>query len=117
MILRRILLALVFLSGASASAVEPVTAADARKPTWAAATPVTAQTLQRLRGGSDAGTPTTQTSLEGSVGQNQAVNVSSGQNVINGGAFANMSGVPVVIQNSGSNVLIQNATVVNVTVR
>jgi hypothetical protein len=34
-------------------------------------------------------------------------------NVISGGSFANSSGLPVVIQNSGANVLIQNATVIN----
>jgi hypothetical protein len=33
--------------------------------------------------------------------------------VIQGGSFANMSGIPIVVQNSGANVLIQNATVIN----
>jgi hypothetical protein len=33
--------------------------------------------------------------------------------VIDAGSFANMSGIPVVIQNTGANVLIQNSTVVN----
>jgi hypothetical protein len=52
--------------------------------------------------------------LSGTVTDNSAVNVVTGNNVINGGSFANSSGLPTVIQNSGSNVLIQNATIVNV---
>jgi hypothetical protein len=35
-------------------------------------------------------------------------------NWIGGGAFGNAAGLPMVIQNSGNSVLIQNATVVNV---
>jgi hypothetical protein len=34
--------------------------------------------------------------------------------VIAGGSFSNASGLPTVIQNTGANVLIQNATIVNV---
>lgn len=52
--------------------------------------------------------------LAGTVAGNAAVDVSSGGNFIGGGAFANASGLPTVIQNTGSNVLIQNATVINV---
>jgi hypothetical protein len=44
---------------------------------------------------------------------NTAVNVVTGSNSIDAGSFANMQGIPVVIQNSGANVLIQNATIVN----
>jgi hypothetical protein len=51
--------------------------------------------------------------LGGTVGNNSATNVSSGMNIIDNGSFANASGLPVVIQNSGANVLIQNATVIN----
>ena len=38
-------------------------------------------------------------------------------NSIDGGALANASGVPIVIQNSGANVLIQNATIINLQMR
>jgi hypothetical protein len=41
------------------------------------------------------------------------VNVVSGTNTIGMGAFANMSGLPLVVQNSGANVLIQNAVILN----
>jgi hypothetical protein len=47
------------------------------------------------------------------VANNSATNVVTGSNVIDAGSFANMSGIPVVIQNSGANVLIQNATIIN----
>ena len=52
--------------------------------------------------------------VEGAVGGNQASNLSTGSNAISSGAFANSSGLPLVIQNSGNNVLIQNSTIVNV---
>ena len=67
--------------------------------------------LEHERGRAD--TVLTDTKLNGDVAQNSAVNVNTGSNTIDAGSFANMSGIPVVIQNSGANVLIQNATVVN----
>ena len=69
--------------------------------------------LDSYRGGSY--TEINNTSLsKGVVQDNTAVNVASGMNSISGGSFANASGLPIVIQNSGSNVLIQNSTIVNV---
>jgi hypothetical protein len=53
------------------------------------------------------------TRLTGAVSGNAAANIATGANVIQSGSFANASGIPIVIQNSGANVLIQNATVVN----
>jgi len=70
--------------------------------------------LERLdheRGRAD--TVLNDTKLNGDVANNSAVNVNTGSNTIDAGSFANMSGIPVVIQNSGANVLIQNATVIN----
>jgi hypothetical protein len=52
--------------------------------------------------------------LSGSVANNSTVNVVSGNNLISDGSFTNANGLPMVIQNSGSNVLIQNATIFNV---
>lgn len=52
--------------------------------------------------------------LKGVVADNEAINVATGSNLISDGAFTNASGMPMVIQNSGNNVLIQNATIVNV---
>lgn len=51
---------------------------------------------------------------DGSVSGNVAHDNVTGQNVIDGGSFANAAGITTVIQNSGNNVLIQNGTAVNV---
>ena len=51
--------------------------------------------------------------LAGTTADNTASHVSTGHNAISAGAFANMSGMPVVIQNSGANVLIQSAVILN----
>ena len=40
------------------------------------------------------------TRLNGDVANNSAVNVNTGSNTIDAGSFANMSGIPVVIQNA-----------------
>lgn len=77
--------------------------------------PLPADKLDNQRGGTD--TVTTQATLSGSVADNTARNVVTGNNVIDNGAFANMSGLPMVIQNTGANVLIQNATVINLQMR
>lgn len=52
--------------------------------------------------------------LHGTVADNAAVNTLSGSNIVSDGAFSSASGLPTVIQNSGNNVLIQNATILNV---
>jgi hypothetical protein len=68
-----------------------------------------------LLDGARGGTDTTEIDMHitGSVSGNSATNVSSGANVITNGSFANMAGIPLVVQNTGANVLIQNATVIN----
>ena len=72
---------------------------------------VTSERLGRTSGKDD--TMHSEAVLGGTVGNNTAVNTVSGNNVIDSGSFANAQGLPMVIQNSGSNVLIQNATVIN----
>ena len=74
--------------------------------------PLQAGQLDDLRGGFDLVKNDMQ--LGSTVSGNSAVNVLSGNNAIADGAFTNASGLPMVIQNSGSNVAIQNATIVNV---
>jgi hypothetical protein len=66
--------------------------------------------LARQRGGTDT---RNDARIDGAVAANTAVNVATGANSIDAGSFANMAGIPVVIQNSGANVLIQNATIIN----
>jgi hypothetical protein len=51
--------------------------------------------------------------VDGTVSNSTAVDIASGTNAVTGGAFTNAAGIPTVIQNSGSNVLIQNALIVN----
>ncbi|MGX4642520.1 hypothetical protein [Massilia sp. SYSU DXS3249] len=77
----------------------------------AAVEAVDLEQLEHERGRAD--TVVNDTKLNGDVANNSAVNVQTGSNTIDAGSFANMSGIPVVIQNSGANVLIQNATVIN----
>lgn len=67
--------------------------------------------LAALSGGSNV---TQNISIHGNVSNTSTENVSTGMNWIGGGAFGNAAGLPMVIQNSGNSVLIQNATVVNV---
>ncbi len=76
------------------------------------AAPLAEERLAGLRGGS--ASPWSDMKLNGAVSGNSAVAVASGANVITEGAFSNASGLPMVIQNSGANVLIQNATIINV---
>jgi hypothetical protein len=54
------------------------------------------------------------TALNGTVSDNSADHVVTGDNIITGGSMAGATGFPTVIQNSGNNVLIQNATVLSV---
>ena len=73
---------------------------------------MSADQLGSYRGGTDI--VSNDMELSGAVAGNSARNVSTGMNTISGGAFTNASGLPLVIQNSGANVLIQNATIINV---
>jgi hypothetical protein len=70
--------------------------------------------LARQRGGTDT---RNDARIDGAVAANTAANVVTGANSIDAGSFANMAGIPVVIQNSGANVLIQNATIINLQLR
>jgi hypothetical protein len=47
---------------------------------------------------------------------NQASNNTNGYNIIDHGSFAQASGINSVIQNSGNNVIIQDSTILNVTI-
>lgn len=67
--------------------------------------------LGTLRGGTDF--TTTEATLSAAVTGNVATSVLTGSNTIDAGSFANMTGIPMVIQNTGANVLIQSSTVIN----
>lgn len=53
----------------------------------------------------------------GVVAENEAHHLTTGSNSISDGAFASASGLPIVIQNSGNNVLIQNSTILNLNLK
>ena len=99
-------------SSPAATTANTVSAQPARS-TWPK--PAASDKLDGQRGGAD--TVSTQATLTGTVADNSARNVVTGNNIIDNGSFANMSGMPMVIQNTGANVLIQNATVINLQMR
>lgn len=101
-------------AGASAAGqdAEPDVAASMPSAPPAIGQPLEADALDALRGGESL--VVVRVGNDGEVDGNHAENVTSGLNAIDGGAFANASGITTVIQNSGSNVLIQNGTAVNV---
>ncbi|KLV10417.1 MULTISPECIES: hypothetical protein [Photobacterium] len=55
--------------------------------------------------------------MNGDVAGNAAYNNTTGDNLIDAGSLSNSSGVFNIVQNTGNNVLIQNATVVNLTLK
>ncbi len=66
--------------------------------------------LARDRGGTETNSTNNAT---GTVGGNVASQLTTGSNTISQGSFSNSSGIPIVIQNTGNNVLIQNSTILN----
>ena len=99
-----ILLAFVLAAGAAAqTSVAP-------KETGAPWKPVDAKALDKYRGGQAV---SNEMELSGVTAGNAANNVATGSNAISSGSFANMNGLPVVIQNTGANVLIQNAVILH----
>jgi hypothetical protein len=75
--------------------------------------PVSSATLDEQRGGDDTEIHNN-ININGDVTDNTATNVVTGANNIQNGSFDNASGVLSVVQNTGANVLIQSATIVNV---
>jgi hypothetical protein len=76
-----------------------------------ASKPVSLELLAARRGGDRV---SNDAQLKGVVSDNQVTNATTGTNVISDGAFTGSAGLSTVIQNSGNNVLIQSATIVNV---
>lgn len=75
------------------------------------AEPLAADALDTLRGGDQV---ENKVDIHGTVEDNTAENIISGDNLVQGGAFGNAAGINTLIQNSGSNVLIQNGMTVSV---
>jgi hypothetical protein len=80
--------------------------------------PVASAQLDAQRGGTNTGPITLNTNmLNATLYENSAKGVMTGHNTITEGAFVGASGLPTVIQNSGNNVIIQNGTVLNLTLK
>lgn len=73
---------------------------------------VASDSLATLRGGD--GSIDNRNNVNGRVTDNVADGVVSGNNTLGDNAFSGASGISTVIQNTGSNVLIQNAMIVTV---
>ena len=58
--------------------------------------------------------PTNTNNLDGAVYENTANDLVTGYNMISDGSLTNNAGMNTVIQNSGNNVLIQNAVILNI---
>ncbi|HLZ34847.1 MAG TPA: hypothetical protein VKP13_12585 [Nitrospira sp.] len=85
-------------------------------PSWGH--PVPSAQLDAQRGGTDTGPLTINANmLNANLFNNSATGNVTGNNTVTGGAFAGASGLATVIQNSGNNVIIQNGTVLNLTLK
>lgn len=96
--------------------------AHAGEPQQASFTPVSgfgriidAEVLETQRGGSDL--HLSEIHAAGSVSEVQAYDLVTGHNIVSDNALAGAAGLPMVIQNSGNGVLIQNAVILNVQVQ
>lgn len=101
------IVAIVAFSGGAASAATP----PQQSPPTSFGQPTPVEALGDMTGGSDTTQNTNQ--LNATMSEADARRNITGTNVISSDALSNASGIPTVIQNSGNNVIIQNATIVN----
>lgn len=94
---------------AAATAVQP--APSPEPALWANASVIAESELSKQRGGADL--HLNENNASAIVSDNVATNLTTGNNSINGDSFSGMSGIPLVVQNSGNNVVIQNSTILN----
>ncbi len=114
--MRHGIIAALAVSAIVATSVKPVVAeppgsGDAPDPALGASLPDTA--LASERGGS-AFPVNNINELNAQLYDNQAAGNVTGTNSVSGSAFAGISGFATVVQNSGNNVIVQNATILNV---
>lgn len=110
---------LLLLAAASSIAAPPARADTLPTPDTPAnaafATAVPDSELADYRGGTT--TISNLNDLNASVYNNTALDSVTGSNYVTDGALTGNSGFSTVIQNSGNNVLIQNATILNLQVQ
>ena len=112
--------------GTPTASAEPVPVADDKAVAKTAATPPRVQPgfaaplqesrLATMRGGAEV-VVVNQQDLSARMSNTSASNLTTGSNVITDGSFANSNGLPIVIQNSGNGVIIQNSTILNLNLR
>ena len=102
-----LLLALVLAPSTSMAGDRPAPALNGH----AFGSPLGDDALETLRGGDRI---ENKVDLHGTVDGNAAEDIVSGDNSVQGGAFGSAAGINTLIQNTGSNVLIQNGMTVNV---
>jgi hypothetical protein len=80
--------------------------------------PIPSEQLDTQRGGADTHAFTINANvLNARLNDNAAIDNVTGDNSISGNAFAGASGLPIVFQNSGNNVIMQSGTVLNLTLK
>ena len=113
----------LFLAGSAVPALAQGPTARSPAPEAGFGTAVSANQLAEQRGGAETFNMDLDTISneinEGAVLTDNSVgsNITTGANSIAGGSFAGSSGISSVIQNSGNNVIIQDATLVNITMK
>jgi hypothetical protein len=91
------------------------TSAAARQKIRGLGAALNESTLAEMRGGAEV--LVNQQDLSARLSSVSASNLTTGANTITEGSFANANGLPIVIQNSGNGVIIQNSTILNLNVR
>ncbi|NYT79860.1 hypothetical protein H0A71_23125 [Alcaligenaceae bacterium] len=108
----RLLALVTALVSVPAVAVATSTSLEVMKPFGE---PVPELVLSEYRGAS--GIIFNTNNLDAHLHDNEAYNNVTGNNQLTDQAFSGASGLPTVIQNSGNNVIIQNASIINVTIQ
>lgn len=80
-------------------------------------TALAAEALEQQRGRETRHTEINWQETNGSVEGNRAIANVNGSNYIRDGAFSSASGLPITVQNTGNNVLIQNSVILNLDMR
>jgi len=102
------------LSAPATAWAEDVPATSPQAPAAFGAAAVPDSELSNFRGGA---TITNTNDLNGALYNNTALDSVTGNNFVTDGALAGSTGFSTVIQNSGNNVLIQNAMILNLQVQ
>jgi hypothetical protein len=91
-------------------------AAVAGEDEMALGAPVAAAALEAQRGGESRFEFNFQ-EVNATMEKTVSVSTNNGANTISGGAFGGATGFPLAVQNSGNNVIVQNAFIINLDVK